>query len=165
MKVSDWSGRKRLVVLVLLCVVVAAAVGVSVAAVDDYARREVAGRAQAEYFERLSDFVVMAVREELTSNGCSNVQAGVDAARQFLKQERHQMRLDIRAPDWGWQVERYRFTIRWRNSWIAKFKIDQAGEARVLETNREFEGQLREEVCPPACGGIIVCWLGDLFGV
>ena len=155
MKVSDWSRRKRVVVLVVLCVVLAAVVGISVAAVDDYARQEVVRRTQAEYFERLSEIVVEAAREELAANGCPNVQAGVDRARQFLRRERNEMWLGIRAPDWGWQVERYRFTIRWRNTWIAKFKVNRAGQAKVLETNQEFEERMRKVVCGTGC--VITC--------
>ena len=152
MKVSEWSRRKRVVVLAAFCVLAVAVVGISILVVDDYARRDVKTKAQEEYFDRLSHVAAERVAERLRSAGCRRVQAGVDAAQQFLKRERSQMTLVIHSPDWGWQVERYQFTIRWRSTWIAEFELDQRGQVSVINTNCEFEGQLHDVVCEPGCG-------------
>lgn len=160
---NEWSRRKRVVLLIMVGAIVTVVTGISIAVIDDYARGEVRSRAQAEYFPQLSHVVAEAVEKQLRDNGCSDVQAGVEAARQFLAQERNQMRLEIKVPDWGWQIERYRFTIRWRSSWIAEFRLDASGSARVVAKNQKFEDRMGDIVCPPACGGRVVCALGNIF--
>ena len=128
-----------------------------------YASREVRARVRVEYFEQLRKAVADAVEEELHRNGCDEP-AGVAAAMQFLAEKRKHMALQVHAPSWGWQIERYRFTIRWRSTWIAKFQVDRTHRATNVRTNREFEDKLRDVVCVPACGKI-ACWAGSLLGL
>ena len=158
-----WTNRKRVVVLAALCAVAAIAIVAAVAVVDEYASREVRARVKVEYFKQLRKAVADAVEEELQRNGCDE-RAGVAAAMQFLAEERKHMVLQVHAPSWGWQVERYRFTIRWRSTWIARFQVDRTHRATNVRTNREFEDELRDVVCVPACGKI-ACWAGSLLGL
>ena len=160
-----WSNRKRVVFFATICVVAAIATAIVVSAIDDYARSEVRTRAEAVYFEKLRKTVAKEVAEKLQKTGC-DVRAGVEAGDQFLTEEREHMSLWItHEPDWGWQVDRYRFTIRWRSTWIAKFKVDdETYEAIDDVVNKEFEATVKDVVCRPACGRL-GCILGDLFGL
>lgn len=161
---KTWSSGKRVTLLAAICAVVAIAIAIAVAAIDDYTRDEVRIRVEAEYFEELSKVVAREVKKELEENGC-NAPPGVEAAMQFLSEERKHMRLQIRGPDWGWQVDRYRFTIRWRSTWIAKFNVDdKTYEAIDVRVNKEFENALKGVVCVPACGRV-GCFFGDLLGL
>lgn len=156
-----WSIRKRVVLLAAICVAVAIATAVAVAAIDDYARGEVRTRAKAMYFGEVRKTVVEEVRKELERNGC-NAPPGVEAAKRFLAEERKHMRLQIHEPDWGWQVDRYRFTIRWRSTWIAKFKVDdETYEAIDDVVNKEFEDALKNSVCGLGCR--IDCLVGGFL--
>ena len=158
-----WSNRKRVVFLAAICVAAAIATVIAVAAIDDFARSEVRTRAEAVYFEKLRKTVAKEVAEKLQRNGC-DARAGVEAANRFLAKERRHMSLRItHEPDWGWQVDRYRFTIRWRSTWIAKFKVDdETYEAIDDIVNKEFEDTVKDVVCRPACGRV-GCFFGDLF--
>ena len=158
-----WTDRKRVVLFATLCVAVAIAIVTVAAVVDEYARREVRVRVEAEYFMALRKAVADAVREELQRNGCDD-RAGVAAAMQFLAEERRHMALQIQEPDWGWQIERYRFTIVWRATWTARFQVDRRHRVANVRTNREFEDELKGVVCIPACGKI-ACWAGSLLGL
>ena len=157
-----WSNRKRVVFLAAICVVAAIATAIAVAAIDDYARSEVRTRVEALYFEELRKTVAKEVEEELRRNGC-DARAGVEAANRFLAEERRHMSLRIYEPDWGWQVDRYRFTIRWRSTWLAEFEVDdETYKAIGVRVNKEFEDAVKNVVCVPACGRL-GCLLGDLF--
>lgn len=158
-----WTNRKRVVVVASLCAAGAIAIVTVVVVVDEYASREVRARVKVEYSEQLRKTVADAVEKELQRNGCDE-RSGVAAAMQFLAEERGHMVLQIHAPKWGWQVGRYRFTIRWRSTWIAKFQVDRWHRATNVRTNREFEDELRDVVCVPACGKI-ACWAGSLLGL
>ena len=160
-----WFSRKRVVFLAATCVAAAIVTAIAVAAIDDYARSEVRTRAEALYFEKLRKTVAEEVNEKLQETGC-DVRAGVKAGDRFLTGEREHMSLRItHEPDWGWQVDRYRFTIRWRSTWIAKFKVDdETYEAIDDVVNKEFEATVKDVVCRPACGRL-GCILGDLFGL
>lgn len=161
---KTWSSRKRVTLLAVICAAVAIAIAIAVATIDDYARDEVRTRVEAEYFGELRKVVAREVEKELEENGC-NAPPGVEAAKQFLAEERKYMRLEIHGPDWGWQVDRYRFTIRWRSTWIAKFNVDdETYEALDVRVNKEFEDALKAVVCVPACGRV-GCFFGDLLGL
>ena len=157
-----WSNRKRVVFFAAICVAAAIATVIAVAAIDDYARSKVRNQAQAMYFKELRKAVAEEVAEKFQENGC-DAPAGVEAAKQFLAKERKHIRLLIREPDWGWQVDRYRFTIRWRSTWIAKFKVnDETYEPIDDIVNAEFRDVLENTVCGLRCR--LDCVFGGLFG-
>lgn len=160
---SAWTNWKRTVVLAALFGTVVIAIVTVVAVVDEYARSQVRARVQAEYFAQLRRAVADAVGKELQRNGCDD-RAGVAAAMQFLAKERRHIALQVYEPDWGWEVEGYRFTIRWRSTWIASFQVNRRHQVTNIRTNKTFEGELKEVVCPPACGGAL-CWLNDLLSL
>ena len=160
-----WSSRKRVVFLAAICVVAAIATAIAVSVIDDYARGEMRTRVEALYLKELRKTVAEEVEEGLRRNGCDGP-AGVAATNRFLAEERKHMSLRItHEPDWGWQVDRYRFTIRWRSTWIAKFRVDdETYEAIDVRVNKEFEDAVKNVVCVPACGRL-GCFFGDLFGL
>ena len=153
-----WSNRKRVVFVASICVAAAAAVAIAVAMIDDYARSEVKRRAKAIYFEELNVAVAEEVGKRFRQNGCSERVSvrGLGAAKRFLAKEQKHMSLQIRAPDWGWQVDRYRFAIRWRSTWIAKFNIyydmcDQTYGVTDRIVNGKFKDVLEDVVCGLGC--------------
>ncbi len=150
--------RKRGVVVVGVCIVAVAVVAGSIAVVDEYAGRVVKDRVEADYFDGFRDHLIEEVETKLRESSC-NVQAGVTAAHNFLKKERGHIAVAVtRQPKWGWQVQRYRFAIRWRSTWLAEFRIKKKHEPEVLEINPEFEDEVESAVCNPACG-VLKCWL------
>ena len=150
--------RKRGVVVVGVCVVAG-----SIAVVDEYAGRVVKDRVEAEYFAGLRDHLIEEVEAKLRKGGC-NVQAGVTVAHNFLKKERDHITVAVtRQPKRGWEVQRYRFTIRWRSTWLAKFRINEKRKPQVLERNSAFEDEVESAVCNPACGWL-KCWFVRKFG-
>lgn len=142
-----------------VCIVAAVVVVGSVALVDEYYRGEVKSRVAAGYFSGVRAKTLSTVEEKLREGGC-DVRGGLAAATDFLNGERRHMVLGItRHAKWGWQVQRYRFVIRWRsNSWVAKFKLNEAHRPDVLDVNEEFEDEVDDAVCNRACG-----WLKCLF--
>lgn len=148
-----WSSRKRVVFFAAICVTAAIATVIAVAAIDDYARGEVRNQAQAVYFKELRKAVADEVTEGFRQNGCDDQAVeGLAAADRFLAEERKHIRLQIREPNWGWQVDRYRFTIRWRSTWIAKFKVNDKTYKPINRiVNEEFKDVLENEVCGLAC--------------
>lgn len=153
-----WSIRKRVVFVASICVAVAAAAAIAVAMIDDYARSEVKRRAKAIYFEKLNVAVAEEVGKRFRQNGCSERVSveGLGAAKRFLAKERKHMSLQIGEPDWGWQVDRYRFVIRWRSTWIAKFRIyykthDQTYGVIDKVVNKKFKDVLENTVCGLGC--------------
>ena len=159
-----WSNRKRVVFLAAICVAAAIATVIAVAAIDDYARGEVRNQAEAVYFKELRKAVAEEVTEGFRQNGCDDQAVeGLAAADRFLSEERKHIRLQIREPDWGWQVDRYRFTILWRSTWIAEFRVDDETYKPINRiVNEEFKDVLENEVCRLAC--LIDCALNGLFG-
>ena len=159
--------RKRIVATVAICAAAAITVAVAVAVVDEYARREVKTRVEAAYFPELRRAVVEEVKKKLPF--VCNEQAGVGAAERFLEEERRHITLQVdHEPDWGWQIERYRFTIQWRHTWVAEFKVYQTQRATIVRKNasriREFEDELKAAICEPACGRL-GCSVGNLLGL
>jgi len=159
-----WSSRKRVVFFAAFCVAAAIATAIAVAAIDDYARGEVRNQAEAVYFKGLRKAVAEEVTEGFRQNGCDEQAVeGLAAADRFLVEERRHMSLQIREPDWGWQVDRYRFTILWRSTWIAKFKVnDETYEPIDDIVNAEFRDVLENTVCGLRCR--LDCVFGGLFG-
>lgn len=150
--------RKRGVVVVGVCIVAVAVVAGSIAVVDEYAGRVVKDRVEAEYFVGLREQLIEEVETKLRKGGC-DVEAGVVAAHGFLRKERRHMALAVtRQPKWGWQLQRYRFTIRWRATWLAEFRLNERRKPEDVNINSAFEEEVESAVCNPACG-----WLKCLF--
>ena len=160
-----WSNRKREVFFAAICVVAAIATAIVVSAIDDYARGEVRNQAEAVYFKELRKAVAEEVKEGFRRNGCDEQAVeGLAAADRFLAEERRYIRLQIREPDWGWQVDRYLFTIRWRSAWIAEFRVDDETYKPInRRVNEEFRDVLEKAVCGPRC--VVDCALNGLFSV
>ena len=135
-----------------VCIVGAAVVAGSVAFVDEYFRGEVKSRVAAGYFSGVQAETLSIVEEKL--DGRCDVRRGLAAATDFLSRERRHMVLGVtRDAKWGWQVQRYRFVIRWRSkSWVAKFKLNEAHGPEVLEISEEFKEEVEDAVCNRACG-------------
>ena len=161
---KTWSNRRRVVFLAAICVVAAIATVIAVAAIDDYARGEVRKQAEEVYFKELRKAVAEEVEEGFRQNGCDEQAVeGLAAADRFLAEERRHIRLQIREPNWGWQVDRYRFTIRWRSTWIAEFSVDDETYKPINRiVNEEFKDVLENKVCRLEC--LIDCALNGLFG-
>ena len=159
-----WLKRRRIVATVAICAAAAIAVAVAAAVVDEYARSEVKTRVEAAYFPELRRAVVEEVKKKLPF--VCNEQAGVGAAERFLEEERRHITLQVdHEPDWGWQIERYRFTIQWRHTWVAVFKVYRTQRVAIVRENErtieEFVNKLKAAICKPACGGA-VCTLGEV---
>lgn len=164
MEINEWSRRKRVVALIVVGVMVAVVTGISIAVIDDYARGEVRRRVQAEYFEQVSQVVLEDVKKKLPI--VCNEEAAVRATKRFLAEERRHITLQVHEPDWGWQVERYRFTIQWRRTWIAEFKVDKTHQATIVRWNartvEKFEDKLKDAICEVTCVG---CAFGRFLGL
>ena len=161
---KTWSNRKRVVFFAAICVAAAIATVIAVAAIDDFARSEVRNGAEAVYFRELRKAVAEEVHEGFRQNECDDQAVeGLAAADRFLSEERKHIRLQIREPDWGWQVDRYRFTILWRSTWIAEFRVDDETYKPINRiVNEEFKDVLENEVCGLVCA--VDCILDGLFG-
>lgn len=145
--------RKRKVLLVVVGILAAAA---AVGLFDALARYAVKASVAAEYFPGIRNHTFNTVEEEL--RGVCDVTKGIRAAGEFLNKERNHMILRTNEPQWGWQVQDYRFTVLWRNTWATSFRIGEKRQPVNIEINQKFKDEIEDAVCEPACG-----WFKCLF--
>lgn len=148
--------RKRVIVFGVGSLLIAAA-AISVALFfHEYFRREVKAHVEAKYFAGIEEYVIGTVKEKLRESKCDE-QKGIAAAREFLNSQRRHLALIVTdEPEWGWQVQRYRFAIRWKSTTIASFRLDKTYKPIVDQKGSAFHDKIKNEVCWPACGWW--CW-------
>ena len=145
--------RKRNILLVVVGLLAATT---AVGLFDAFARYAVKALVAAEYFPGIREHTFDSVKEELPFF-CDEAE-GIRAAREFLNRERSRMKLTTKEPQWGWQVQNYLFTIWWRNTWVAKFRISEEHRPINEGVNPKFKEEISDAVCEGACpGSLILC--------
>ena len=143
-----------------ILVIAAAAAAISVSYFDGYARGEVLVRAEKEYFSGVEEFVVKAAQKKLQEAGCDE-KRGISVARDFLSRERRHFALSVtRQPEWGWEVEGYRFAVLWRSERIATFRLNEKHRPIARQVHSTLPARIEAEICEPACGWW-KCWLNE----